>query len=307
MVSSGTELRILSGGDVTPDHPYPLTPGYSVVGEIVQVGRNVRDFKVGDCVSGRNPDRGPEGVSLLYGAHAGYNIYTHNGYCQPILLPDGAKPLDYVIAEIAAISWRGVWMSEPRACDTVVVIGQGLIGALSGAWFASLGCRVIAVDVADNRLERSLAWGVAQTINPRRCDPIAHIAAACPMGPDIVVEASASMPGLSMAYKIIRGRKAYSAAGLNPPRLVLQATYMEETPVHPTGFFDGELIHIIAPQDRTPQDRIHAVESLRRGLITSSDFIDSVTSFDRAPSVYAKLRDSKESIFSAVFDWSSAT
>ena len=44
--------------------------------------------------------------------------------------PRDADPFDYVIAEVAAISFRGVEAADPVQGETAVVIGQGLIGAI---------------------------------------------------------------------------------------------------------------------------------------------------------------------------------
>jgi len=54
LVSTGTELRIWAGHYGAADK-FPLIPGYSLVGEIVEVGEKITGFAVGDLVSGRNP------------------------------------------------------------------------------------------------------------------------------------------------------------------------------------------------------------------------------------------------------------
>ena len=43
---------------------FPLIPGYSVVGEVVDVGFAVKGRQVGDLVSGRNPDKPAPGLEL---------------------------------------------------------------------------------------------------------------------------------------------------------------------------------------------------------------------------------------------------
>ena len=42
-VSPGTELRVLSGNQ--PDMKFPLIPGYSWVGRVIEVGKNVKGWE----------------------------------------------------------------------------------------------------------------------------------------------------------------------------------------------------------------------------------------------------------------------
>ena len=65
MVSTGTELRVL-GGHYGASGNYPLIPGYSSVGEVVQVGSEVSSFRVGDLVSCRNPKPLPGVTSMFF-------------------------------------------------------------------------------------------------------------------------------------------------------------------------------------------------------------------------------------------------
>ena len=49
-VSPGTELRVLSGNQ--PNTNFPLIPGYSWVGRVIEVGRNVKGWQQRELVSG---------------------------------------------------------------------------------------------------------------------------------------------------------------------------------------------------------------------------------------------------------------
>lgn len=159
MVSSGTELRVLAGHYGAAEK-FPLVPGYSVIGEVIAVGDKALGFRIGNLVSGRNP-RPVKGVNSHWGGQASCHVYPTNGEDRCVLLPDGAKPLDYVIAEISAISLRGVEAAAPKQGETAVVFGQGMIGAFSAAWLHARGCHVIVADLEQGRLDRALAWGAA--------------------------------------------------------------------------------------------------------------------------------------------------
>ena len=301
MVSSGTELRVFSGRGEAEGR-FPIIPGYCVVGEVIEVGPEAKGWKVGDRVSGRNSDGAPDGIALVYGGQRSHHVYSADS---PILLPPNAAPLDYAVAEVAAISLRGVDMADPQPGETAVVIGQGLVGALAGAWLVAAGCRVIVADRAPARLERATRWGIAATIDANE-DVAARVAVLCPGGPDIVVEASATVPGLKTALSLVRPMNPVLAQRPRWPRLVIQASFNEEVPLHPTGFFPGEGALILTPGDRRPADRAKAVEGLRQGLIRGSDFLDAIVPYRQAPNAYARLRDDPNGCFSLVFDWSQA-
>lgn len=314
LVSSGTELRVLGGHYGAKDR-YPLIPGYSVVGEVTAVGPEAKGFRVGDLISGRNPKQVP-GVGWMWGGQASHHVYATTGEDRPILLPAGANPLDYVIAEVSAISLRGVLAAAAKAGETAVVLGQGLIGAFSGAWLQAAGCRVIVADREQGRLERAKSWGVAATVNVSEPDAEARLQVLCNGGADIVVESSGTSAGALMAHKLIRKKpQAYGADyKVEPigfyhqdwPRLVMQANYIEPVSLDPFGFFPGEGVTILAPKDRGVEDRQRAVEALRRGAIKSAHFVDKPVAFSEAPAAYAALRDDKNRNFSLAFDWMNA-
>ena len=302
MVSSGTELRVFSGRGEAEGR-YPLIPGYAVIGEVVEVGPDARGWKIGDLVSGRNPMQPPAGLNAVYGGQQSFHVYPGTGDCQPMLLPPGAEPLDYAVAEIAAISLRGVDLADPQPGETAVVVGQGLIGALSAAWLAAAGCRVVVVDRASARLARAARWNVAATVNASEEDVPARLAALIPKGADIVVEASASAGGLKTAQSALRGMDPVITQRPRWPRLIIQASFSIEIPTNPGDFFPGEGALVLTPGDRRPADRAKAVEGLRTGRIRGRDFLDRVVPYTEAPAAYALLRDDPNACFSLVFDW----
>lgn len=310
MVSSGTELRVL-GGHYGAKDKYPLVPGYSTVGEVIQVGPAAAGFREGDLVSCRNPRPLP-GVHSMWGGQAALQVHATEGEDRPVLLPAGASLLDYVTAEISAISLRGVTSAAPRRGETAVVLGQGLIGAFSAAWLNAAGCRVIVADLENGRLKRAEKWASA-TVNVADADAEARLHALCNGGADIVVESSGSPKGALLAHKLIRRKpqnygKDYKVEPIqfyhgDWPRLVMQANYIEPVTLDPFGFFPGEGVTILAPKDRGVEDRQMAIEQYRRGTLKAADFVQTVAAVSQAPAAYAALRDDKNNNFSLVFDW----
>ncbi len=311
-VSPGTELRMLAG-HYGAEGQYPFVPGYSAVGEVIEVGTEAKGWRVGDLVSARNSRPFAEGKGL-WGAHSAINVVSTNSTDRPVLLPVGANPLDYVLCEIGAIPLRGVEAADPKPGETAIVIGQGLIGALSAAWLVRAGCRVAVVDFEESRLERARLNGVALTVSP--ADP--HLKERLKVftngGADIVVEASGSSPGIELARSLLRRKpqnysKEYTVEpikfyGGDWPRLVFQANYLETIPWNPDHTAPGEGVIIITPRDRGTEERQRVVEHVRTGRFVAKTFVDAIIPYDRAPEAYAGLKERK--LFSAVIDWKGA-
>jgi 2-desacetyl-2-hydroxyethyl bacteriochlorophyllide A dehydrogenase len=196
-VSSGTELRALGS-----EHK-PFIPGYAVIGEVVELGEKVKAYQVGDLVSGRSCPRFVQGINSPCGGHASFHVFPATGEDRPVLLPPGAKPLDYIVSELGSITLRGVEAAQPEPGETVIVVGQGMIGALSAAWFHARGCKVIVTDVEQRRLDRAMKWGAYAAVKSGP-DAQARLLAYVNRGADIVVEASGSAPGTLLAFQLIR-------------------------------------------------------------------------------------------------------
>lgn len=308
-VSPGTELRVLYG-NYTKESDFPLVPGYSVVARVTAAGKDVKGFRVGDIVSGRNPKQLP-GIGSKWGGQASRHVYKTEGEDRPVLLPAGAEPRDYAIAEVAAISFRGVEAADPRPGESAVVIGQGLIGSFSAAWLMARGCRVIVCDIDEKRLRKAEERGIAAAINLNDADALERIALLCNGGADIVVESSGTSAGVMTAYKLLRKKpQAYgNEYKVEPiafyhgdwPRLILQANYIENISIDPFSIVPGEGVTVLAPKDRGIEDRQKVVEAIRSGRIKPGDFIEAVLPFSEAPSAYADLRDRK--YLSLTFKW----
>jgi 2-desacetyl-2-hydroxyethyl bacteriochlorophyllide A dehydrogenase len=303
MVSTGTELRALTG--FYKSVPFPFIPGYSSVGEVVACGKSTTGYRPGDLVSCRNANPFPA-VNHCWGGQAGYHLYNiHNPDTKPVLLPEGADPLDYVGVEIGAISLRGVKSSQPQPGQTAVVIGLGIIGAYVAAWLQQAGCRVIVSDLSPTRLQRIAAWGPTPVIGGKP-DSVERLRELLGGGADIVVECSGSMPGLALAISLTRAVPERSQTSMLQHRgrwskLLLQATYRE-----PVSFskLPGEGIILLTPKDRSVEDRLDTIEAIRTGRLCAAHFRDRVVSYSEAPEHYLTVRDNPDAVFSLVFDWS---
>lgn len=135
----------------------PLPLGYCNVGEVIAVGRGVTAFNVGDRVVSNGP-------------HADL-VRVPVNLCAAI--PAGVSDDAAVFTVVASIGLQGIRLAEPTLGEAFVVTGAGLIGLLTVQMLRAQGCRVMAIDFDDAKLDLARQFG-AETCNPGRGeDPVA--------------------------------------------------------------------------------------------------------------------------------------
>ena len=300
-VSPGTELRTLAGHYGAADH-FPIIPGYATVSRVVEVGSEVKGFHVGDLVSARGGG-GFIGAEGYWGGEAGGHVFRKMSSL--VKLPDDARkdPLKYAIAEVAAISYRGVLSADPQPGERAVVIGQGMIGRFAADFFRLKGCLVTVCDISEARLAAAREAGFAAVELKNNEDAAAELLSYGCEGFDIVAECSGSVGGFKTAVKLIRqdARDLMRRERKDWPRLLLQGNYVDEIPVNPCWFFQGEGVVLLTPSDRHPDDRQQVIELIRSGKWDPSPYLKNIFTPAEMPEVYRRLQ--KREIASAICKW----
>lgn len=135
----------------------PLALGYCNVGVVHEVGSNVDGFQVGDRVVSNGP-------------HADM-VKVPKNLCAKI--PDNVNDESASFAVVASIGLQGIRLAQPTLGETFVVTGAGLIGLLTIQMLRANGCRVLAIDFDQGKLELAKQFG-AEICNPAKGeDPVA--------------------------------------------------------------------------------------------------------------------------------------
>lgn len=122
----------------------PLPLGYCNVGEVVGVGRGVKEFKVGDRVASN-------------GHHAEYVSIPENLVAR---IPDEVSDSEAAFTVIGAIGLQSIRLLNPTMGEKVVVIGLGLIGLITAELLLANGCEVIGFDYDQSKVDIAKAKGV---------------------------------------------------------------------------------------------------------------------------------------------------
>ncbi|AVV45890.1 zinc-dependent alcohol dehydrogenase family protein [Streptomyces sp. ID05-04B] len=219
----GTDLHILKG-DVPEVRPGTVL-GHEAVGEIVEVGSDVRTVRPGDrvlvsCISAcgrcRYCREGAHGQCrggggwilghLIDGTQAEY-VRVPYADLSVHVLPSAVESKDAVLlADIFPTAYEvGVLNGRVRPGDTVAVVGAGPIGLAviaTARLFAPE--RIVAVDLAASRLEAARQFG-ADAVADAREDPGQLIADLTDgLGADVVIEAVGAPESFELCTRMVR-------------------------------------------------------------------------------------------------------
>jgi len=132
----------------------PVALGYSCAGVVIDVDPDVQDFAVGDRVACAGQG---------YASHA-EQIWVPKNLCAH--LPEAVSFEEGAYVTLGAIALQGVRQAEPRLGDVVAVIGLGLLGQLTVQILKANGCRVVASDIAPDKLVLARSFGADEAVPP---------------------------------------------------------------------------------------------------------------------------------------------
>ena len=115
---------------VFPKNISPIQLGYSSSGKVIEVGRDVKNFHVGDMV-------------VSNGNHAEY-VVVNQKLCSRI--PEETSPKDAAYTVIGSIALHGLRLSETSLGSRIVVVGLGIVGQLVCRLAEAQGSEVFGID-----------------------------------------------------------------------------------------------------------------------------------------------------------------
>ena len=203
----------------------PFIPGHEFLGVVVDMGKNVKGYAIGDrltadqivpcgeckfCKSGRYWMCQPHGMHGFHkefnGGMAEYVRYTKNAILHKV--PKNMPLEKALLIEPYACSKHAVDRANIQCDDVVVISGAGTLGLGMVTYAAMKNPKaLISLDMVEERLEKAKAFGATHAFNPGKMDAVKEIMNMTDgYGCDIYIEAtghpSSVIQGLSATRKL---------------------------------------------------------------------------------------------------------
>ncbi len=272
----------LAGGEVI---------GHEFSGEVLEVGRDVRDLRPGDLVAAApilgcgqcamcnagEPAWCENGMKLIGG---GYAEFASLAGRQLRRLPYGISLEDGALAEPLAVALHGIIRSGMKAGDRVLVVGAGAIGLSVVYWARRMGAGcVVAADLHDHQRERAGDLGASGFVISGP-DMSNRVASACRGAPDIVFECVGKVGLIDHCIDLVRPRGTVCVLGLCTGTDCLDSfrAISKEVNIVMSVFFN---MHEFA----------NSIEALDSGRFAPQHLVSDVVTLSAAPVAFEALKE----------------
>lgn len=237
------------------------------------------------------------------------------------LVPEGVGLREAAIAYLAGWSVGALHLGDYRAAETVVVVGQGLVGASAALVADLMGARLLALEVDPVRVAFANRLGLRAVEQPGADDAAERIATWLrPTGPDLILETTGSWHGLRQAIELARDWTRIAIMGIYreppPPELGLELFgllngYPSKFHYQRLSFIgvgsDPEVVTPPAPALATRRTNFgYVLEQAARGRLP----LDRLLTHTFAPAeigvAMERLAEGDTSMVGVVFDWPSS-
>ncbi len=226
-----TDLHAASGDWPVKPVP-PFIPGHEAAGIVAALGPGVTNLKVGDavgvawlhdaCLACEYCETGWETLcehqhNTGYSVNGGFAEYVIASAAFAAKLPEN---VDY--AAIAPIlcagvtTYKGLKELEARPGEWVVISGAGGLGHVAVQYAKAMGLKVVAIDIAEDKLALARNLGADLAVNALAADAVEKILAATGGGAHGVLVTAVSTAAFAQALKMVRRRGTVSLVGLPP-------------------------------------------------------------------------------------------
>ena len=291
LISPGTETAFLLALPNTSKR-FPMYPGYSNAGVVAFTGSESSTVAVGNRVVSRAP-------------HASHVTVDETDILK---IPENLSFEEASFFALGSISLQAVRKAHIEIGESVVVLGQGLVGNLA-LQFARLsgGMPLIAVDMFDYRLKISKTCGADFVLNPNRMDLVEEVVDATDgRGADVVIEATGNPKAIPTALKL--AGRCGRVILLGSTRGTSEVNFYSE--VHKKGVVIIGAHESIRPRYESSHgfwtqkdDSLLVLKLLSKGILKVKELITAKMSYEEAAKAYDRLINSKEDTLGIILEW----
>ena len=281
-ISNGTERNVMMGGTYGVGS-FPDKCNYQPVARVVEVGANIKKYKVGDIV-----------YAATFPGHMQYHLLREDDLMTK--LPEGFDLLEAALLGTAGVPFHNTMRAEVSADDKVLVMGAGLIGQFAAQAARACGAEVTVADLNEMRLNFAKDLGADHICNlstPAGNDALME------QGPfDVVYE----LTGLDQVVEQIIGVGFGTKSLLKDrSRVILTAGRLNVT--YNFNAAQEKEIALLHVHHFDQCDLDNVVRLVQKGTIRIKPLITRVVPFAEAPAVFEILRDDPLSLMGTVIDW----
>lgn len=185
-----TDLHALEG-DWPVKPKLPLVPGHEGVGVVEELGEGVTNLEVGQMVGNAwlwsacgECEHCRQGWETLceqqhnggYSTDGSFGEYMLVDAQYAAIIPEGSDPAEIAPVLCAGVTvYKGLKRTEARPGQWVVISGIGGLGHIAVQYAVAMGLRVVAVDIADDKLALAKKHGAEVVVNAMDGDPAAAV------------------------------------------------------------------------------------------------------------------------------------
>lgn len=301
----GTDLRIFQSGHHAINPPQIL--GHENAGIIAEVGKRVKNFKVGDRVA-IDPIVScgwcyycRKGLTNLCSTFKktieSFGYYYPGGFAEYMAIPAKAIERGNVIPIPESMTLEEAAIAEPMACalngellaqinagDTILIVGAGPVGAMHASLARVLGAtKIIISEIAENRLKIAENLAIADYyINPMKKDLKQFLDDITDgIGPNVIMIAAPSKKSQEEAIELAANRAHICFFGGLPKND--NFTQIDSNLVHYKEIF----IH--GSSGATTEHIKICIDFMARKRIDGKKFISKIISLEEIPNIFSEI------------------
>jgi L-iditol 2-dehydrogenase len=271
----------------------PVTLGHEFAGEVVEIGENVREVKIGDRVTSettfyicgecrycKSKDYN------LCSTRKGLGSQQDGGFAKYVvarkesvhILPENVDYLSASITEALACAYHAVGKCRIQKNDVVVVLGPGPIGLLVAQVAKTYGAKVLIAGLTKDRrrLDKAKELGIEAAVDiltENAKDMIDSLTDG--YGADIVFECTGAPLSVNLGLDILAKKGKYVQVGMFP---------MAEISVDFDKIIQKEL-QVIGSRTQKPSDWDSSLELINNGSVNTKALVShqfNITEWDQA-------------------------
>lgn len=304
VISRGTELDLYTNqmhGRGNRAQWYPLLPGYLPCGEVIEAGSKVTHLQPGDLALGSNVFAGfDERYCCAWGGHCEYAVISRHSHPalaaeRAVKVPAGIPSRYAALAVLGAVAMHGIEAKvRPQAGETVLVVGQGIIGNFAAQLCKLAGARLLVADLEETRLEVSRACGISETINASQ-EPLADAVAGRTdgQGPEVIVDVTGEP---RLLEKLLHMARPYG-------RVHAQGMYLEPLSIYIPETLFARNLSLSATCGERPQHVAQVLDHMAAGRVVYEPLLSGQMPVREATAAYQRVHDHPDEVMTLALQW----